>query len=276
MRKEKLEWYKEHKKELWNNPRFRAFISARQYMSRFCENDSEFDIYYSEDSKTNLIKVGLTQNIKERCRAFDNALADGEYISIRHFTDLKEAVLCEAFITINFYEGNKEYYSAETFEKIKKFVEEYDYSSLKETDFSKKLFDKEFKNERVLQRKEEKENKKREREKEVLRKALEREERKIKEREKRNERILLKEKEKIEKERKRLEELEHYKEEGKVDSIGRINPSILPEEVWNERLELIKNSGIDLEKFGSISKLSRKIGLTRRVIVLTLEHFKLK
>ena len=57
------------------------------------------------------------------------------------------------------------------------------------------------------------------------------------------------------------------------DSSGKYNHSILPENIWNERKEKILSCGIDLMKFGWVSKVKQLTGLTQRELENTLEHF---
>ena len=58
------------------------------------------------------------------------------------------------------------------------------------------------------------------------------------------------------------------------DSSGRFNHSILPEKEWEHRRDLILNSGIDIKKFGWVSKIKNKTKLSQRVIEDTMIHFK--
>lgn len=68
--------------------------------------------------------------------------------------------------------------------------------------------------------------------------------------------------------------IEECKKDGRVNSLGRVCPSsMLKESVWEERKNLILNSGVDLNKFGCLSEIERKTGLTRRQIKLTIERF---
>lgn len=46
------------------------------------------------------------------------------------------------------------------------------------------------------------------------------------------------------------------------------------EKLWSQRINLIKNSGIDLTKYGYIQALVRATGLTRKVVYETLEKMK--
>lgn len=57
------------------------------------------------------------------------------------------------------------------------------------------------------------------------------------------------------------------------DKTGRYNYNILPENIWNERKEKILSCGIDLMKFGWVSKVKQLTGLTQRELENTLEHF---
>lgn len=68
--------------------------------------------------------------------------------------------------------------------------------------------------------------------------------------------------------------IEECKKDGRVNSLGRVCPSsMLKESVWKERKNLILNSGVDLNKFGCLSEIERKTGLTRRQIKLIIERF---
>lgn len=68
--------------------------------------------------------------------------------------------------------------------------------------------------------------------------------------------------------------IEECKKDGRVNSLGRICPSQMHKSaVWEERKNLILNSGVDLNKFGCLSEIERKTNLTRRQIKLTVERF---
>lgn len=69
--------------------------------------------------------------------------------------------------------------------------------------------------------------------------------------------------------------IEKCKQEGKVDSLGRVNSLMVSINQWEERKNLILNSGVDLNKFGCLTELERKTGLTRRQISLTISKFKI-
>lgn len=68
---------------------------------------------------------------------------------------------------------------------------------------------------------------------------------------------------------------EALKKEGKVDTTGRTNPRMLTKEDWEARKNLILNSGVDLMKFGWISKVIKLTGLTKKEIYKTIQHTKL-
>lgn len=61
---------------------------------------------------------------------------------------------------------------------------------------------------------------------------------------------------------------------GKIDSLGRTNEYYLSDNEWEERKQLIVNSGIDLTKFGWKTKVQQKTGLTRRQLDNVVDHFK--
>jgi 5-methylcytosine-specific restriction endonuclease McrA len=58
-----------------------------------------------------------------------------------------------------------------------------------------------------------------------------------------------------------------------LDSAGHCNGNMLSKEIWQERRELILNSGVDLMKYGWKTKLQEVTGLTRRQVDDTIEHF---
>lgn len=58
-----------------------------------------------------------------------------------------------------------------------------------------------------------------------------------------------------------------------VDIMGRVNERILTNDIWQERKNLILNSGIDLMRFGWKTKVQECTGLTRRQVDDTIEHF---
>lgn len=201
---------KEIATENWQNNEYRALNSAIQYMAKHHDLAKDFDIYYAYDISKNLYKVGLTMDIVNRPDCFDNAIASSEYVSIRHFTNIKEAVLCEACITLNFYEDTKEYYTEKTLKRIKKFVKNYDYDKEKESDIAKRIFTKKYK-----------------------------------------------------KHKKKVKE-------------PKVNPNLVTEQEWNERLNKIIKSKINLLEYGFITKLIDKTGLSKRIIYNTIEHFNLE
>ena len=57
------------------------------------------------------------------------------------------------------------------------------------------------------------------------------------------------------------------------DKSGKGNPNIISEEIWLERKERILNSGIDLMKFGWVSKVKKLTKLTQRELENTIKHF---
>lgn len=59
----------------------------------------------------------------------------------------------------------------------------------------------------------------------------------------------------------------------KVDSLGRFYPTILTQEEWLHRKELIFNSNVDLMRYGWKTKVQEVTGLTRRQVDDTIEHF---
>lgn len=86
--------------------------------------------------------------------------------------------------------------------------------------------------------------------------------------------------------KKRLEYKENKKQEYKKlknkeyelnnipkDKIGRFNPNILSEEIWEQRKNNIFNCGIDLQKFGWVEKVIEKTGYTKRIIENTIKRF---
>lgn len=75
---------------------------------------------------------------------------------------------------------------------------------------------------------------------------------------------------KIEKRQKQREELI---KQGRIDSKGNPNCSALPMNVWNKRLELIKSSGVDLLKFGWLTKVMKITGLSKKEVYNTIKKF---
>lgn len=74
------------------------------------------------------------------------------------------------------------------------------------------------------------------------------------------------------KRRKEYNELKAQNPE-KVDAFGRLNLTILSEDEWSARKNLILNSSVDFTKFGWKSKVETVTGLTRRQVSDTVEHF---
>lgn len=72
------------------------------------------------------------------------------------------------------------------------------------------------------------------------------------------------------------EERKKYIEDGKIDRTGRINLNVLSSDIWEKRKNLILNCDVDLNKFGCLSEIERKTGLTRRQIKLTIEKFNIQ
>ena len=73
---------------------------------------------------------------------------------------------------------------------------------------------------------------------------------------------------------KRQIQLEQQKKENyALDSIGRHHPNIIKDETWIKWKNLILNSGVDLTKFGYVSKLSKITGLTKKQIRRTILKF---
>lgn len=64
--------------------------------------------------------------------------------------------------------------------------------------------------------------------------------------------------------------------QGKIRSDGRLDPRILSRSDWEERKNLILNSGIDLLKFGWVSKVEDKTGLSKRKIESTVKYFNIE
>lgn len=60
---------------------------------------------------------------------------------------------------------------------------------------------------------------------------------------------------------------------GTLASNGHLSPNKLSFEEWEKRKNLIKNSGVDLTKFGRVEKLVKITGLTKRQVENTLKHF---
>lgn len=63
--------------------------------------------------------------------------------------------------------------------------------------------------------------------------------------------------------------------QGKVDALGRADNRILSVDDWENRKDLILNSGIDLRKFGWVGKVTEKTGLTKKQIEAVVAKFNL-
>lgn len=76
---------------------------------------------------------------------------------------------------------------------------------------------------------------------------------------------------------KRREEKERLRKEkiemGKIDKIGRVCSYMISNEEWEERKNLILNSGIDITKYGWLSKVEKVTSLSGRIIENTLRRF---
>lgn len=64
--------------------------------------------------------------------------------------------------------------------------------------------------------------------------------------------------------------------QGKIRSDGRLDPKMLSESDWEERKNLILNSGVDLLKFGWVSEVENKTGLSKGQIERVVERFNLE
>jgi len=60
---------------------------------------------------------------------------------------------------------------------------------------------------------------------------------------------------------------------GQVDKIGRLVKRMLNEDEWESRKKKILDCGVDLNKFGCISKIEKLTGMHRNTISKTLKHF---
>lgn len=63
---------------------------------------------------------------------------------------------------------------------------------------------------------------------------------------------------------------------GKVRSDGRVDPRILNQSDWEERKNIILNSGIDMMKFGWVEKMVKATGLSKHQIEDCVRHFNLQ
>lgn len=72
------------------------------------------------------------------------------------------------------------------------------------------------------------------------------------------------------------EKLEKAKSLGKINSLGRIDYKKINEEEFENRKNMILNCNVDLSKYGWISKVSNKTGLSKHQIVNTCNHFNLE
>lgn len=64
-------------------------------------------------------------------------------------------------------------------------------------------------------------------------------------------------------------------EQGKIDKTGRHQPGMLTENEWAERKSKVINSGVDLMKFGWVSKVMKATGLSKRMIYNVVKRFDL-
>ena len=76
--------------------------------------------------------------------------------------------------------------------------------------------------------------------------------------------------------RKAQKERQKLIEQGKVNSLGRACSYMLSFEELEKRKNLILNCGVNLNKFGCLSELEKKTGLTRRQIKNTMEKFNIE
>lgn len=58
-----------------------------------------------------------------------------------------------------------------------------------------------------------------------------------------------------------------------LDKTGRANKNVLNPDIWNTRLNMILQSGVDLMQYGWVEKVHQKTGYTRRIIYKTINHF---
>ena len=66
---------------------------------------------------------------------------------------------------------------------------------------------------------------------------------------------------------------DEWKAQGKVNSLGRAVGSMLSNDEWQRRLQLILNSNVDLTKFGWKEQVQKVTNLTRRQLNCTIKHF---
>lgn len=71
------------------------------------------------------------------------------------------------------------------------------------------------------------------------------------------------------------EKLKDATKAGKINSLGRINTNMVSNEEWKNRKNLVLNSGVDLSKFGWVSKVTKATGLSKHQIQDTCKHFNL-
>lgn len=76
-----------------------------------------------------------------------------------------------------------------------------------------------------------------------------------------------------EKQEEKLKKRKYAEENGLIKSDGTINGHGITNIEWNNRKDLILNSGIDLTKFGWVGKVIEKTGLTKRIIEDTVKRF---
>lgn len=69
------------------------------------------------------------------------------------------------------------------------------------------------------------------------------------------------------------EELKNLRKQGRVNSLGRATSACHSPKVWEDRKQLILESGIDLTKFGWLTKVMKVTKLTKRQVYLTIEKF---
>ncbi len=80
-------------------------------------------------------------------------------------------------------------------------------------------------------------------------------------------------------EKKRLEKLKYDNWKAKkaalglVDKSGKVNRTLIPTSEWEHRKDIILQSGVDISKFGYVTKLVLKTGLTKRMIEKTIKRF---
>ena len=69
------------------------------------------------------------------------------------------------------------------------------------------------------------------------------------------------------------EQLKNLRKQGRVNSLGRATSACHSPKVWEDRKQLILESGIDLTKFGWLTKVMKVTKLTKRQVYLTIEKF---